>query len=133
MSSSSIDKKEIRRFGTIVLVFFGILAIIGLWRQRTLPFMLFSFLAFIGLCLFLLPGKLSVLYHGWLKIAHVIGRGVTIMILTLAYYLVITPAALIKRIFGGKPLPTSPDRNASTYWIPKVESLQEKERFIKRF
>jgi hypothetical protein len=40
-----------------------------------------------------------------------IGRVITTIILTLSYYLVITPAALIKRVFGGRPLPLKPDKN----------------------
>ena len=51
----------------------------------------------------------------------------------LAYYLVITPTALLKRVFGGRPLPTRPDRDAASYWVTRPELAQPKERFIKRY
>jgi hypothetical protein len=65
--------------------------------------------------------------------AHVIGTIMTAVILTLAYYLVITPYALIKRLFGGRPLPFKPDKNSSSYWIERSESAQPRERFSKRY
>jgi hypothetical protein len=58
---------------------------------------------------------------------------VTGLMLTLAYFLVITPAAWLKRIFGGRPLPLKPDREASSYWVEREEAAQPRERFLKRF
>ena len=72
-------------------------------------------------------------YRGWLKVAHFIGRTITLGILTLAYYLVITPFALAKRFFGGRPLPLKPDKAAGTYWVTRTEPAQPKERFLKRY
>ena len=48
------------------------------------------------------------------------------MILTLAYFLVITPSALIKLLFGGRPLPVKPDKKASSYWVDRTEGVQPK-------
>ena len=58
---------------------------------------------------------------------------ITTLILALAYYLVITPAALIKMLFGGRPLPIKPDKKALSYWVDRTEPVQPKERFIKRY
>jgi hypothetical protein len=55
------------------------------------------------------------------------------LILTIFFYFVMTPAALLKRIFGGRPLPVKPDPDAETYWVTRTEPAQPKERFPKRF
>ncbi len=68
-----------------------------------------------------------------MKIAQLLGKVFTALILTLAYYLIITPAALLKRIFGGTPLPTKPNEELSSYWVTRTEPAQPLERFIKRF
>jgi hypothetical protein len=81
----------------------------------------------------ILPNALKAVYLAWLKVAHFIGRVITTVILALAYYLSIAPTALIKRMFGGTPLPTAPDRNAATYWVTRNEPAQPKERFFKRY
>ncbi|MDY6987451.1 MAG: hypothetical protein SWQ30_05275 [Thermodesulfobacteriota bacterium] len=65
--------------------------------------------------------------------AHFVGKVVTILILALTYYLVITPAALIRHLLAGPPLPLKPDKEASSYWVTRTEPAQPKERFIKRY
>jgi hypothetical protein len=133
MNSSSTDRKQIRKFGVIAFVFFGCLCALGLWRQKPIATYLFGFLSLLGIGFVLLPSLLKPVYDAWLKIAHLIGRIVNMVILTLAYYLVITPSALIKRVFGGRPLPIRPDRALASYWVQRPEPAQPKERFIKRF
>jgi hypothetical protein len=133
MSWNSTETKEIRKFGFIALIFFGALCALGIWKQKVVPTYLFGFLAALGLGFILLPKPLRPLYSGWLKIAHLIGRIITTLVLALAYYLVLTPSALIKRLFGGAPLPLKPDGEVTTYWVTRAEPAQPKERFLRRF
>jgi hypothetical protein len=130
---NSTDIRDIRKFGIIALIFFGILCTLGLWFKKPIPTYLFGFLSIMGLGFILNPLRLRPLYSGWMKIAHLMGRIVTTLILTLAYYLVITPSALIKRVFGGRPLPLKPDKSVSSYWVARTEPVQPKERFLKRY
>ncbi len=133
MSLNSTDTKQIRKFGLIALIFFGCLCALGIWLEKPFPTYLFGILSALGLGFILFPHQLRPVFVAWLKIAHFLGRVVTTLMLTLAYYLVITPAALIKRIFGGTPLPIKPDKNASSYWVNRTEPNQPKERFLKRY
>ena len=133
MNLNSIDTREIRKFGIVALIFFGFLCGLGLWRQKSLPTYLFGSLTILGLGFVVAPSWLSPLYVFWLKIAHFIGRVVTTVMLILAYYLVITPAALIKRVLGGLPLPVKPNKNVSSYWVNRTEAAQPKQRFLKRY
>ncbi len=131
--SNSIEGKEIRRFGLIAFVFFGCLSLLGLWKEKPLPSYLFGSLSVLGLCFILAPFRLKLVYQAWMKIAHFLGRVVTTTILALTYYMVITPAGLIKRLFSGAPLPLKPDGNASSYWAARTRPAQSKEQFLKRF
>ena len=133
MNLSLIERKEIRRFGLIAFLFFGCLCAVGFWREKVIITYLFGALSCLGIGFFLFPRPLMPIYKGWIKVANFIGKMVTIIILTLAYYLVITPSALVKRIFGGRPLPLRPDENMDSYWVPRDEPAQPKERFIKRY
>jgi hypothetical protein len=105
----------------------------GIWKEKLIPTYLFGALSLLGIGFILIPLQLKPVFAAWLKIAHFIGRIITTMILALAYYLVITPAALMKRIFGGTPLPIKPDKNVSSYWVTRKEAVQSKEQFLKRF
>ena len=129
----STETRQIRKFGLIALSFFGLLCILGFWRNKTIPMYLFGALSLLGLGFVLIPSRLTPIYFIWLKMAHLIGKIFTIVILVIAYYLVITPSALIKRLLGGSPLPVKPDEKARSYWVTRTESAQPKERFTKRY
>lgn len=130
---NSTNSRQIQKFGAVAFIFFGALCGLGLWMERPVPTYLFGFLSFMGLGFILIPSRLGPLYAGWMKIAHLVGRIVTVVILTLAYYVVVTPSALIKRLFGGRPLPLKPDKTVSSYWVARTEPAQPKERFLKRY
>jgi hypothetical protein len=130
---SLTDIRQIRRFGVVALIFFGVLASLGIWTKRPVPTCVFGALSLLGLGFILLPEQLRPVHDAWLKIAHLVGRVVTTTILALAYYLVITPSALIKRVFGGRPLPMRPDEKAPSYWVTRSEPVQPRDRFLKRY
>jgi len=98
-----------------------------------LPLVLFGCLSVVGLGLMTMPSRLKRAYLIWLKVAHFIGTVITVTVLAMAYYLVITPSAILKRWFGGPPLSTKLDKNAATYWVTRPEPAQPKERFFKRY
>jgi hypothetical protein len=104
-----------------------------MWTKKPLPTYFFGFLSVLGLSFIIAPSRLRPIYGTWLRIAHFLGRVVTTVILALAYYLVITPAALVKRLFGGSPLPFKPDKDCPSYWVTREEPAQPRERFLKRF
>ena len=133
MNLGSTDIKQVRSFGIIAVIFFGCFSSLGFWMQKQAPAYLFGFLALLGAAFFIFPSQLQPVHAVWLKVANILGRIITAVALTLAYYLVITPSALLKRIFGGTPLPGMPDKKASTYWVNRREPSQAKERFIKRY
>jgi hypothetical protein len=132
-NSNSTEKKDIRKFGLVVFLFFGTLCVLAVWRERTIPSCFFGTLSSLGTLFVLLPGPSRPLYSGWLRVAHFIGKTITVLMLCLSYFLVITPSAFVKRIFGGRPLPVRPDFQASSYWVERTEPAQTKDRFLKRF
>lgn len=133
MNTYSTEKKDVRKFGLVALMFFGTLFAVGLWRHKPLAVYLFGFLSTLGAGFVVLPNASRPVYEMWMKTAHLVGLFITAVMLTVIYYGVITPAGLLKRVFGGRPLPLSPNPKASTYWVARPEPAQPKERFKKRF
>ena len=133
MNSFSTETRAIRKFGAVGFVFFGALFLVSLWRQKFVLTWFFGILACLCLGCLLLPSPMRPLYVGWMRLSHALARLTTLVILGVAYYVVITPTALLKRLFGGRPLPISPDRSADTYWVTRSEPAQPKERFEKRY
>ena len=133
MNASSIDPAQVRKFGVVATLFFGGLLAISIWLKKPLTCFLFGFLFLWGLGFLTAPSRLTRVYRIWMRLTHVMGVAMTTVVLCLAFYLVITPAALLKRLFGGRPLPLKPDRRAATYWISRPEPLQSGDRFYKRY
>lgn len=106
---------------------------LGIIYKKPVPTYLFGGLALLGFGFTVIPPQLKPVYAAWLKIAHFVGKIITILMLTLAYYTVITPTALLKRTFGGTPIPTKPEKNIKSYWVRRSEPAQPKERFLKRY
>ena len=88
MILSSTDKKEIRKFGTVALLFFGFLCIIAVWRQKVVVAYFFGTLSLLGIGFLILPRILKPVYDKWMQIAHFIGKAITVIVLTMMYYLV---------------------------------------------
>jgi hypothetical protein len=133
MNSNSTDLKEVRRFGLVALVLFGVLCGAGFWRESLVAVMCFGFLSATGACLAMWPAYLRSVYRGWTKIAYAISKTTTYIALAACYFAIITPAALIKRVLGGRPLPMKPDKESPSYWVTRSETLQPRERYFKRY
>ncbi|RMH35932.1 MAG: hypothetical protein D6690_07580 [Nitrospirae bacterium] len=57
------------------------------------------------------------LYRGWMHVAMWIGDVVNMMILSIVYFLVVTPMGIIMRALGKDPMHREPDPGAKTYRV----------------
>ncbi len=112
-----IDISEMKKFGFLIG---GVLAAIGaltFWRDHILAARLFGA---VGLVLIYLaatrPAALAPFHKGWMKLAHALGWFNTRLILTVVFYLVLTPVGLLLRILRKRPLILHWDKDAPTYW-----------------
>jgi hypothetical protein len=112
------NKKELRKFGLVMAGAFLLLAAYLWYREITNPWWIGSIGgAFLGLGL-LVPIALAPIEFVWMKIAHVMGFVMTRVILTLVFFLAITPTGLVFRLLGKDLLQKKIDPKADTYWIP---------------
>jgi hypothetical protein len=134
MISNQSISREIRIFGLVAFIVFGSLCSMGIWLKHPLPGYLFGFLSAAGICFIAAPLQMKPVYVLWKKIGNFLARVLTRLILVLTYYLVITPAALIKRLTSGSPLPAAPDKNLESYWVAHQKLTENvKERYLRRF
>jgi len=67
-----------------------------------------------------------IVYKAWMKVAHAVSWALTRVILTIVFYLIMTPIGLIGRVFGKEFLDRSFDRDKETYWIPVSHEESDK-------
>ena len=72
-------------------------------------------------------------YAVFIKVAHAIGWFNTKVILTLIYFALITPIAVIMRVLGNDPLNMKTDKKLSTYWVKRPVLKAAREQLEKQF
>jgi hypothetical protein len=105
----------------------------NLYRGRSLVVLIFgsagALLVFVGL---LLPAAARVFHHAWMRFAVALGHVNSRVLLTLMYYLAITPYGFISRLAGRDPLRRRGARRES-YWIERKQTRQAREQFERLF
>lgn len=76
---------------------------------------------------------LKPVYIAWMAFAFVLGWVNTRILLGLFYYLVLTPIGLILRLSGKDLIDQRIDREAKSYWKPRVRSEFDKARYERMF
>lgn len=79
------------------------------------------------------PVSLKYVYRGWMKFAFAAAWFNTRLILTLMFYLVMTPVAVLLRLFGKRPLVLHRDKQAPSYWIRREKVPFDPARYEKHF
>ena len=74
--------------------------------------------AFLGVAL-ARPGLLAPLNRVWFRFGLLLHRVVSPLVLGLLFFLVLTPFAVLLRLFGKDPMSRRFDPKASSYWIPR--------------
>lgn len=135
MNSTTVDSKKAKRDIRIVFIVFSVLfSLIALKNYPSLAsYILFSLAGLFVITLTFTPLTLQPAFRIWLKIAHFIGSVNTQILLTLLYYLVFTPFALVMRMFGRDAMQRK-QQAAGTYWQSyEIAGLKDKTRYEKQF
>jgi hypothetical protein len=104
-----------RRFGLTVGGAFLFLAAIAWWRgSPTTLTVLGSIGAALALAGLIVPAHLGPVERGWMRLAHVISKVTTPLVMGVMYLVVISPIGALRRLLGGNPL-VHAERERS-YW-----------------
>lgn len=114
--SAATDTKQIRSFGLIMAVFFGVVLGLGpLIKMAPIRVWPLPVAAFFLLFACFFPPALKPLYQGWMFIGGVLGWINTRIILGVIFFILFTPTAFLRRLFGKDSLGLKYDPNAKTY------------------
>ena len=74
------------------------------------------------------PRVLRLIYVGWMSLAFFLGFVVSNILLTLFFYVVVTPIGLIARLAGKDFLNRKLDAQTESYWIIRDRSMPEQKK-----
>ncbi len=129
------DTKELRKFGVTVGIVTGLFGGLFWWRGKDyyLYFLIISAtLIFLGLAI---PNILKPLQKVWMTVAVVMGWFMTRVILSILFYLVITPIRILAKLSGKNFLDVRFDKTQSkeSYWVLQEKAQYEKTNYEKQF
>ena len=134
------DPREQRKFGLVLGA--GVAALGGLrwlwhaWGAELRPGPPWGFLlvaAVLFLTGLLMPGALGPVLRIWMRFALFLNRVVTLIVLTIAYFGMITPLRPVLRILRGDPLRRKWDPDADSYWEEPEEQPTDIARYRQQF
>lgn len=125
--------RDLRKFGLMIGGVFAALGLLFLWRHKSF----YSWFLWPGALLIgfgaLWPRGLKWVYLAWMSLAFVLGFVMAHVILTLLFYLMITPMGWVARMFGTDFLRLKLDRGAATYWIPREQKPRPPADYERQF
>jgi hypothetical protein len=113
---------ELRKFGLLVGGVFMALGLLWLLRGKAHP--AYLLMPGVGLVLLgaIMPGLLKQVYIAWMTMALVLGFVVSHILLTLFFFLAITPIGIVARMAGKDFLRLKLQPGSKSYWIPRDQT-----------
>ena len=125
--------RELRNFGLLVGGVFAVLGLLFLIRGKSAyPWLLTPGLVLVAFGA-IAPRTLKYIYLAWMALALVLGFVVSHVILTVFFFLVITPIVIIARLAGKDFLRLKLDRQAKSYWIPRDRKSKAPKEYERQF
>ena len=135
IKSLDTSSKEIRKFGLVIAIALGVIG--SFVYVKFGNFDVVGWLWGIGLLFlilgFILPSVLRPVYRIWMLLAYFIGGIVSRVILTLLFYVVLTPTGLVLRLFGKDVLDQRFEKDRESYWIKKDLTDHTKDQYRKMY
>ena len=126
------SNKDITSFGITIGIILFIISCMLLYHENQL-YLLIAIIAsiFIGLGL-IVPILLKPIYFAWMIFAVILGWIMTRVILSIIFYLIMTPIGLITRIFGEDFLDLK-KLDSNSYWNKRDSSKELSQNYEKQF
>ncbi len=122
-----------RQFGAMLAVFCLGMAAYRAWRHGETPIAWGAVgIAFAGFAV-AWPAGLRPLLTVWLWLAVILNKIFSTLLLTLTFYAILTPIALVRRLVAQDPLHRKWDRDAASYWQTPDEQPTDIKRYYDQF
>ena len=127
------EKSDLRKFGITIGVILLVIAGFLFWKEKESFQILLTFGVSFCILGIVIPFILKPIYWIWMIFATILGWIMTRVILSLLFYIIITPIGLIPRFFGKQFLELRWDKSKESYWNFRTNEHLKKENYEKQF
>jgi len=127
------EKSDLRKFGITIGVILLIIAGFLFWKEKESFQILLTFGVTLCILGIVIPFILKPIYWVWMIFATILGWIMTRVILSLLFYIIVTPIGLIPRFFGKQFLELRWDKSKESYWNFKTNERLQNENYEKQF
>ena len=118
-SNNAILMPSNRKFGWLFTAIFAIVFIYFQYHHSTwLAIVSLTFSGFFALITIFYPSALSPLNRAWFALSLFLGKIVSPIVLSVIFFVLIVPVALVTRLFG-RDILLLKKRQVSSYWVDK--------------
>ena len=132
-NAGAVTNAQARKSALLVAAVLLAVAAWNLYRGRTTVVIIFGALgALLVVAGLLVPPAARAFHTAWMKFAALLGHVNSRVLLTLFYYLVMTPYGFVTRLVGRDPLRRRGAARES-YWVERKATRQAREQFERLF
>jgi len=114
------SKKDLRKFGLIVGGVLLLIAALLFYFEKPSAIYFTIIGGFLFLSGLVIPQILKPLNKTWMGLAIILGFFMSIIIITVLFYLALTPISIIAKLVGKKFMILNFDKSAKTYWEKRI-------------
>ncbi len=127
------EKSDIRNFGITLGIILLLISGFLFWKEKE-SYQIFSGIGItLSLIAIAIPSVLKPVYWMWMIFGIILGWFMTRVILSLLFYIIITPIGLTLRFFGKQFLELRWDKSKESYWNFRTNEHLKKENYEKQF
>ena len=125
--------RDLRKFGLLVGGVLSGLGLLLLLRHKTnYPYLFWPGAVLIGFGA-VWPRALKYPYIAWMTMAFALGFVMSQVILTLFFFLLVTPISLVARFVGKDFLSRKWDKQTTSYWIPRKPETKTPDSYQQQY
>ena len=130
---AALTDAQARKSALLVAAVLFAIAAWNLYRGRAAVVAVFgSSAALLVVAGLFVPAAARGFHHAWMRFAAVLGHVNSRILLTLMYYLVMTPYGLVSRLVGRDPLRRR-GKGGESHWVERKHTRQGREQFERLF
>ncbi len=117
---STVTRRELRQFGLGLGVLFALIGSALVWNGNSYGFLIISAGLLMTVAFWCVWPGIRAFYGVWMKLAGIMARIMTTLLLTVMFLLVLTPIALLGRLCGQKFVDSRFRAEGDSYWEPRT-------------